>query len=164
VKELLLLRHAKSSWDNLTLADHDRPLNTRGKADAPRMGELLRQHELLPDLITGSTALRALKTAQAVADAAGYEGEITLSRLFFHADPETYLELLQELSDDVSRVLVVGHNPGLEELVELLTGEFVRLPTAALVWLQLPIPSWQALDDDTEATLVQVWRPRELGD
>ena len=76
MKTLLLLRHAKSSWDNSELADHDRPLNGRGRRDAPRMGQLLAQHDLTPDLIVTSAARRAATTAELVALAAEYGGDI----------------------------------------------------------------------------------------
>jgi len=76
MKTLLILRHAKSSWKNPGLADHNRPLNKRGKRDAPRVGRLLRDKNLTPDLILSSTAKRALDTAEAAAESSGYEGEI----------------------------------------------------------------------------------------
>ena len=77
MKTLLVLRHAKSSWNDSALKDHERPLNDRGKRDAPRMGQLLNDHKLTPDLIISSTAKRARKTAKKVADSCGYQGEVT---------------------------------------------------------------------------------------
>ena len=117
MKTLLILRHAKSSWKNTGLADHDRPLTKRGKRDAPRMGRLLRDENLTPDLIVSSTAKRALDTAEAVAEASGYEGEVESRPEFYMAGPEAYLRALRALSDDYECVMVIGHNPGLEELV-----------------------------------------------
>lgn len=122
----------------------------------------MREEGLLPDLIVSSTAVRAQTTARAAASAAGYEGEIVLTRAFFHAAPEEYLEQLQQLPPSVQRVLIVGHNPGLEELVELLCGELTPLPTATLARLALPIDAWEELDEDTAAELLQIWRPRDL--
>ncbi len=162
MKTLLILRHAKSSWKDMTLADHDRPLNRRGKEDAPRMGALLAEEGLVPDVILSSTAKRAQATAEAVADASGFEGEIHYSRDLYHADPESYLYTLRTLPPDYELVMVVGHNPGLEELVDVLTGESLRLPTAALVQVSLPLDDWTALTDETEGELVDIWRPREL--
>jgi phosphohistidine phosphatase len=163
-KTLLILRHAKSSWKESERADHDRPLNKRGKRDAPRIGKLLREVDLIPDLILSSTARRAQKTAEAVAEASGYEGEIQLADELYAAGPEVYLEALQALPEGIDRVLVVGHNPGLEELVEQLTGEAVSLPTAALARVALPAESWQALAKEIEGELVGLWTPRELED
>jgi hypothetical protein len=93
-------------------ADHDRPLNKRGKRDAPPMGELLRNEHLIPEAIISSTAARARATAEAVAKACGYKGEITLNRSLYANGPEAYLVVLHGLSIDSVRVLMVGHNPG----------------------------------------------------
>lgn len=162
MKTLLILRHAKSSWKASGLADHDRPLNKRGKRDAPRVGRLLRDENLAPHLILSSTAKRALDTAEAVAEASSYEGEVEARAEFYMAAPEAYLNTQRGLSDDYECVMVIGHNPGLEELVETLTGEAEPLPTAALVQVELPIQRWRDLSDDTEGKLVNVWRPKEL--
>jgi phosphohistidine phosphatase len=162
MKTLLILRHAKSSWKDASLADHDRPLKKRGKRDAPRMGQLLRQEDLLPDLVVSSTAKRARITAERVMEESGYEGEILLSRDLYAFGAEPYLETLSELPQEYDRVMVVGHNPGMEELIELLTGEYQRFPTAALAQIELPIESWRQIDDDCEGRLVNLWRPKEL--
>jgi phosphohistidine phosphatase len=162
MKSLLVLRHAKSSWDNARLADHDRPLNDRGQKDAPRMGRLLRAEGLVPDLILSSSAERALATAEAVAVAAGYDNEIVITRSLYHADVDTCLELLAELPDEVNRVMLVGHNPTWEMLVESLTGEMELMPTAAAALIELPLASWQDLSESTVGKLVDLWRPREL--
>jgi len=163
MKTLLVLRHAKSSWHHAELADYERPLNQRGQRDAPRMGRLLRVEDLVPDLIITSSANRALSTAEAVAAAGGYEGEIQYTRHFYLADSEDYLERLQQLDDAYERVMIVGHNPGLEHLVALLTGAWETMPTAAVAHLSLPINHWRELDEETGAELVHLWRPKALG-
>jgi phosphohistidine phosphatase len=162
MKTLLILRHAKSSWKKPGLADHDRPLNKRGKRDAPRVGQLIEQEDLVPDLIITSTATRARVTAEVVAENSGYEGEIRPERSFYMGYPEAYLEVLRQLPDEIRTVMVVGHNPGLEELLEELVMEPERLPTAALARVDLPVYSWQELDDEVVGELVNLWRPREL--
>ncbi len=162
MKMLLILRHAKSSWKNPGLADHNRPLNKRGKRDAPRVGRLLRDKNLTPDLILSSTAKRALDTAEAAAESSGYEGEIEPRPELYMADPEAYLRALRSVSDDYQCVMVIGHNPGLEELVETLTSAAEAMPTAALAQVELPIKRWRDLNDETEGKLVNVWRPREV--
>src|SRR5215510_11184128 len=106
MKTLLLLRHAKSSWKYPDLADHDRPLNKRGKLTAPRIGQLLKDENLVPDLILSSTAARAQTTPRKVATASGYAGEIRVTREIYDAGPEAYLALLQTVSDEYMRVLV----------------------------------------------------------
>jgi phosphohistidine phosphatase len=126
VKTLLILRHAKSSWKDLYLADHDRLLNKRGKRDAPRMGQLLLDEGLLPDLIISSTAKRARKTVEGLLEGSGYSLEVQYTRDFYHGYPETFIAILSELDDKYEQVMVVGHNPGLEELLEVLTGDYER--------------------------------------
>jgi phosphohistidine phosphatase len=162
MKELLLVRHAKSSWDNERLSDFERPLNQRGKQDAPRMGRLLRQRELIPDLIISSPAVRALATAEAVGLAAGYEDEIRLVESLYHAGPDSYFEVLREVSDLYHRVMAVGHNPGMEELVEQLAGRWERMPTGTIAYFQLELDRWADIDESAVAKLVDVWRPKEM--
>ena len=162
MKTILILRHAKSSWDNLQLSDHDRPLKKRGKRDAPRMGKLLLDEGLLPQLIISSSAKRALSTAELVANACDYSGEILTTRSFYHADPETYLSYLNKTDNDLQIVMIVGHNPGIEDLVSTFTGHYERMPTAALAQIELLIDSWLQLDSTTPAELVNLWRPKEL--
>lgn len=162
MKTLLILRHAKSSWKDESLPDHDRPLNKRGKEEAPRMGRLIRELDLIPDLIISSTARRAQTTAKLVAEEAGYDGEIILLRDLYAAAPEAYLEALETVGDKFQRVMVVGHNPGLEELVEALTGEYQPMPTAALAQVSLPIEGWSELNDEVEGKLSGFWSPKSL--
>lgn len=162
MKTLLILRHAKSSWDNARLTDHERPLNTRGRRDAPRMGRLLRDEDLVPDLIVTSSAERAYATAELVALSCDYEDDIVVTRDLYHAGAEDYVEFLCELGGDHAVILVVGHNPGLEELVTSLTDEQERIPTAALAQVMLPIERWEELRDDTDGVLQNFWRPKEL--
>ena len=162
MKSLLLLRHAKSSWKNAGLDDHDRPLKKRGRRDAPRMGRLLVAEGLAPGLILTSSALRASETAAAVATACGKSAGLRSFRELYLAEPDDYALLLRELPDSNERVMVVGHNPTLEELLELLTGARETMPTAALALIELPIERWGELALDGSARLVRLWRPREL--
>jgi phosphohistidine phosphatase len=163
VKTLLILRHAKSSWNDSSLDDRNRPLNARGRREAPRMGDVLRGESLIPDLIISSDALRAQATALAVAEAAGYTRDIAFEPAFYLASPEDLLAVLRTRPDaDTRTVLIVGHNPGLEDLIQQLTGERHDLSTATLVHLALPIDAWDALDASTRATLVDIWQPDDL--
>lgn len=163
MKTLLILRHAKSSWGDARLSDHERPLNARGAQDAPTMGRLLRQEELAPDLILSSSARRAVDTAQLVAESCGYEDEIFVLRTLYHGAPEDFMEAVHEHGGEADVILVVGHNPGLEELVEELTGEDEIMPTAALAHVSLAINSWAQLDlDGAQGRLQNLWRPKEM--
>jgi len=162
MKSLLILRHAKSSWKHPELTDHDRPLNKRGKRDAPRMGKILRSEHLIPEAIISSTAARAHVTAEAVAKASGYKGKIVLIHSLYAAGPEAYLKVLHELSDHYKRVLVVGHNPGLEELLEMFTDETQIMPTCTLAHVKFSIDSWIELDFKTKGQLAGIWQSRDL--
>jgi phosphohistidine phosphatase len=163
MKTLLVLRHAKSSWDHTALDDHERPLNTRGQRDGPRMGELVREHRLIPDIIISSDAVRARRTAEAVAKAAHHTGGVLLDPRLYAASPSDIVAVLRETREtNAGTVMIVGHNPGLEELVTLLTGERQDLPTAALAQIGLPIDRWRDLDVSTRGMLLGHWRPKEL--
>lgn len=158
MKSVLILRHAKSSWKHPELADHDRPLNKRGKRDAPRMGELLRNEHLIPEAIISSTAIRARDTAEAVAKGCGYKGEITLNRSLYAAGPEAYLEVLHGMHG----VLVVSHNPGVQELAQMLTGETHLMSTCSLAHIKLHVDRWLDMDYETKGQLGGICRPRDL--
>ena len=162
MKTLLLLRHAKSSWDHPDLVDHDRPLNKRGKRDLPRVGGLLVQAQLVPEHILTSTAVRARKTASGVADASGFTGEICRSEQLYLAAPRQIMALVRNLSDRHQRVMLVGHNPGLESLLAALSGSDRAMPTAALGHIELDISHWSDLQGDVNAELINFWRPRDL--
>lgn len=164
MKTLLILRHAKSSWDDESLDDFDRPLNERGQRDAPRMGRLLRERDLLPELILCSTALRARSTLEKVCEAAGYQGPCELRDDLYLAPAATYVYLLRGVEEPVSRVMVIGHNPGLESLVTELTGATEHMPTAGLAVVELPIDRWLQLRRTTAGRLVHFFRPKMLGD
>jgi phosphohistidine phosphatase len=160
MKTLLIMRHAKSSWGDSSMPDHERPLNARGERDAPRMGKLLRREGMVPQAIVASSAVRAQATARAVAEGMGFEGEIEVDNALYGAAPEGYREVLGKLPDRVDSVLVIGHNPASEELLEHLTGEDEHFPTAAIARVELDIAHWADWSEDTEARLVEMWRPR----
>jgi phosphohistidine phosphatase len=162
MKTLLVLRHAKSSWNDPKLDDHARPLNARGRRDGPRMGELVREYGLIPDIVISSDAVRARLTAEAVTEAARYAGEILLDPHLYVASPADILSLLRTVRENAETVMIIGHNPGLEELVEQLTGERHHLPTAALAHIVLEIDRWRDLKPSTRGTLLGLWRPKEL--
>lgn len=162
MKTLLILRHAKSSWNHPELSDYDRPLNARGKHAAPRMGKHLREQGLIPDRILTSSAKRARKTASKVAKACGYTGKVKKLDTLYETVVGVYYETLQALPEKYERVMVVGHNPTMEQLVSYLTGQIRQMPTAALAHIELPIQRWEALDLNTAGTLVNLWTPKTL--
>ena len=165
MKTLILMRHAKSSWKHPELKDHERGLNKRGKKEAPQMGILLKDNELVPQRILTSTAERSRMTAQAVVEAMHYTGDVSYLDALYMAEPEIYLELLSLMPDEVERILVIGHNPGLEGLLQILSGRVESLPTSAVAYLSLPIRSWKEVRDHEEAgELVALWTPHDVKD
>ncbi|HET98701.1 MAG TPA: histidine phosphatase family protein [Desulfurivibrio alkaliphilus] len=144
MKTLCLLRHAKSSWKEQGLNDFDRPLNKRGKRDAPEMAGRLRERAFFPQLILASPARRARKTAKVFAAALGYpEGKIVWVEEIYHADLAGLVSLLRGIEDGVARVLLVGHNPALTTLAEWLSGERIgNIPTCGLLALNFSLLSW----------------------
>lgn len=162
MKTLLLMRHAKSSWKDSELADHERPLNKRGRADAPRMGQVLCDRELIPQRILCSSALRARQTAEEVVKTTGFQGEIAYLDRLYMAEADEYLAALRELPDTIERVMVIGHNPGLETVLQILSGRIESLPTAVIAHLVLPIRQWAEISTETGGELVEIWRPKEL--
>ncbi|NPV56273.1 MAG: histidine phosphatase family protein [Anaerolineae bacterium] len=162
MKNLLVMRHAKSSWKDNKLADKDRPLNKRGKKDAPMMGKHIRARELLPQLILCSSAERARATAKAVVDKSEYTGEVRYLDDLYLAELDCILEVLHDLPEDLDRVMVIGHNPGLESLVQILSHQVDSLPTAAIAYLAIPIDSWKDLKEDKDSQLVELWLPKDL--
>ena len=156
--EVLLMRHAKSSWKDPKLADHDRPLKKRGRRDAVRMAEFLVEQNLVPDRIVSSSAARARETTDLVASHLGNLTVETLSRLY-HAEADIWRSVLAELPGN-GRTLLVGHNPGIEELLSVITEGDVTVPTAAVAHLRLrPDRLFLSLDG---LELCDVYRPKEI--
>jgi phosphohistidine phosphatase len=142
MKKLLLLRHAKSSWDDAGLADFDRPLNDRGRKAAPLIGDLMRKWQLRPDLIISSPAARARETVKLVLEASGIKTELRYDERIYEATAARLLEVIYGVEDDKQEVMLVGHNPGFENLLERLTTESLRVPTAALALVALGADRW----------------------
>ncbi|MFQ5615670.1 MAG: histidine phosphatase family protein, partial [Anaerolineales bacterium] len=118
---------------------------------------------LVPDLILSSTAKRARRTAELVAEACGYENEIVFTRDLYHGAPDDYIDSLNVIAGDEDVIMVVGHNPGMEELLDVLTGESAYLTTANIAQVALPIDGWRGLDEFMEGRLINLWRPKDLG-
>lgn len=162
MKTLLIMRHAKSSWKDTKLKDRDRPLNKRGKRVAPQMGDLIKEKELIPQRILCSTALRAKQTAEALLTQLDYQGDVEYLDKLYMAEADDCVRILRHQPDEIERILLIGHNPGLESLIPMLTGRIEALPTAAIAYLSLPIKTWNDLKHDVDGELVELWRPKEL--
>ena len=126
------------------------------------MGQLIADEGLKPDVIVSSTAVRAATTAEVVAEECGYDGEIHFMDDLYLAPPSTYLSLLSDLSEEYDSALLVGHNPGISELVFNMCRERVDMPTGALAHAQSGTESWREFGSESGADLVNFWRPREL--
>ncbi len=147
MKQLTLLRHAKSSWKDPALADFDRPLNRRGREDAPRMGDRLREEGVFPDRVVASPALRARMTAEAIVAALGLGAErLSFCEAIYEADLERLMDLVRGLDDTDDHVLLVGHNPGLTDLWNHLSHTAVdNIPTCGVFSLRFSNASWGSL-------------------
>ena len=149
MKDLILVRHAKSSWKDPTLTDHERPLNKRGKRDAPEMGERLARGGCDPDLIVSSSSVRALETARTVAGKLGYpRGGIAVEERLYHASVAELLHVIQGVGDSVGTLMLFGHNPGLTDLANHIgPREIFNMPTCAVLHLRFQADTWSTVGD-----------------
>ncbi|GAB3876899.1 histidine phosphatase family protein [Hymenobacter segetis] len=144
MKTLYLLRHAKSSWSFDELSDQERPLNDRGRDDAPLMGQALAKRRICPDVIVSSPAVRAMSTAVLVAREMQYpHDKIVVESGIYGADVDDFLAILKDLPDSAASALVVGHNPTITETANTLSPSSINeMPTAAVVCLRFECEQW----------------------
>lgn len=167
MKELFIVRHAKSDWGDASLDDHERPLNRRGERDAPRMGKALAERGVRPDVLVSSTAVRAFTTARIIAAEIRYpEAEIRRREELYLPRPDEVLRVLRELDESLGSAMVFGHNPGFHETAWQMTrqsarGELDQFPTCAVAWLKLPIEFWGEIDFGS-GDLVEFLYPKGL--
>jgi phosphohistidine phosphatase len=158
MKELFLLRHAKSSWADPGMADDDRPLNKRGRQAAAAMAGYLSAEGLRPGLILCSSARRTRETLDFISEALGSSIPVHIEPELYLADPATLLERLRHVPDTAGSVLIIGHNPGLHELAAELTAGIRanadaqrlrdKFPTAAFARFRLKLDRWRDLSDE----------------
>jgi len=143
MKTLFLVRHAKSSRDDPSLPDRDRPLDDRGKQDAPKMGKRLAKRDVKPDLLVSSPALRALTTAQLIAEEVGYKRkDIVVDDRLYASNPDDLLAVIRELDKKLDRVMLVGHNPEFTDLAHRLSSEIIDMPTSAVAEISFDTKAW----------------------
>ena len=151
MRTLYLVRHAKSSWQDSSLADHERPLNKRGLRDAPVMGQRLAGKKVRIDSIWSSPARRALETARILARALNYpQKKIVLRDRLYAGTIESFLLEIRSCPDEVKGLLVVGHNPVISDSADLLIGhtldtDIEMIPTCGIVAMEFTLSSWQQL-------------------
>jgi phosphohistidine phosphatase len=163
VKTLFLLRHAKSSRKDQSLPDFERPLNGRGKQAAEKIGRYLKRELIVPELVLSSPAARARETIERVAKAAKWSVEVRFDQRIYEAGGLRLLEVISQIENERKAVLLVGHNPGIEELLMLLAGESKKVPTGALMKLELKSSKWTTAADK-RAKLAWLIKPRKLAD
>lgn len=148
MKKLFLIRHAKSSWDEEGLTDFERPLNKRGKRDAPFMASLLNKEKIKPDLIISSPANRAISTAQIFAEELDYPSEkILIEKIIYLSGIKQLEEIVQSIPDSNKTVLIFGHNPSLTYYANHLGNKFIdNIPTCGIVGLEPGDKSWREVE------------------
>lgn len=162
MKTLLLLRHAKSSWKNPDWQDFERPLNGRGRKAAPAVGRYLRGRKLKPDLILSSPAERTRQTVALFSEAANLEGVLLrYDERIYEATAERLLEVISQTEEVVNVLLLVGHNPGLEDLLLRFTGVARDMPTAALAAITFEAEKWGKVTEQ-KGQLKWLVTPKEL--
>jgi len=152
MKTLFLVRHAKSSKDDPTLPDQERPLNERGMRDAPKMGERLAKRDVEPDLILSSPAVRALTTAQLFARKLDYKlADIVVDERLYASSPDVLLKVIHALGDKPKCVLLFGHNPEISDLAHQLSNRITDMPTCAVAQLEFDVKSWASVGGEAPA-------------
>ena len=154
MRRLMLLRHAKSDWGMPGLRDHDRPLNARGREAAPKMGDYMVRHALVPDLVIASTAKRVAETLDLLRPAFGTQPKVSQEPRVYEAGARSLLGLVKETPRTAHSLLLIGHNPGLSEFASMLiaSGEvearqrlIEKFPTAALAVIDFAFDDWEKL-------------------
>lgn len=161
MKTLLLMRHAKASPSNDSVADFDRPLLDEGRSAAERIGKFLASESVLVDTALSSPAARARETIETVLQAAGIPVDVRYDQRLYESGPLRLIEVISEIEDGRSNALMVGHNPALEELVQILTGETVQLAAGTLAKIDLEGSKWSEIVE-AKGALDRLVRPKEL--
>lgn len=162
MKTLFLLRHAKSIWNDPNLQDFDRPLNGRGRTEAELIRRFIKEQRVSPDLVLSSPAVRARETIETVMKTAKLPAELRYDQRIYEASLPVLIEVISQIEEDKSQVLLVGHNPGMEGLLEILTGCVEQMATGTLAKLDLKADRWsKALEG--QGNLDWLVKPKELG-
>lgn len=164
MKTLYLVRHAKSSWEDSQLRDYDRPLNKRGKKDAPNMGRRLALMRVSVDLLLSSPANRAYTTATIIASAFNYDKKaIETDEAIYHASRTELVEILKAQDQKLNAIMFFGHNPGFTDLANYLTGADIdNIPTCGVAAIQLEISAWKSLNRNTGKLLFFEYPKKEF--
>lgn len=162
MKTLLLMRHAKSDWNQPGLSDHDRPLNDRGRRAAPQMAHKLCESGLQVDIILASSAVRVQETVELLQQHWSPPVEVLTRPALYLASAQQIMAEVQCLHDTWRSALVVAHNPGLAALVSQLANQDLEMPTAAVAVFQFNVDQWSKILTDGAPQMVSLWKPREI--
>ncbi|QDV66126.1 SixA phosphatase family protein [Crateriforma conspicua] len=162
IPRLLLMRHAKSDWSDAGLDDHKRPLNRRGRHDAPRMADWVGQLGDLPDRILCSTATRARQTVDALVDRWDPSVDVIHTDELYLASPAGILGVIADSAGDAETLMVVGHNPGMATLASLLAGRPLEMPTAAIAVYSRSASTWDQIRDGGDVRCIGWMKPKAL--
>jgi len=165
-KQLLVMRHAKSSWKETGQTDYERNLNKRGRRVAPLMGRYADEQGIRPDKIISSSAVRAKETTELFAEGCGGidSDDIRYVKYLYLAPAEEYLDTLERYDgENVNTLMLVGHNPGLESLIYQLGKSHETVPTATMAHFDLGSDNWLSIRKPFKAKLLSLWRPKEIG-
>jgi phosphohistidine phosphatase len=160
IKKLYIIRHAKSDKSDDTLKDFDRPLNKRGLKNSPFMGSLLKNKNINPDLILSSPALRALTTAEIIANRVEYKKEIETNKSIYTDSYSTLEKIIHEIDDNNNTVFFIGHNPGVSALINHLCQTNLDIPTCAVVEIAFDTNSWEKISKKN-STLISYEYPKK---
>ncbi len=165
MKILYLVRHAKSSWDNPGLDDIDRPLNKRGKSDAPEMGDRLKKRGIIPSIIISSPAKRAFTTAKKIARKIDFPREhIKIIKEIYEGSSGDLMQIIKSIPGDPGSIMLFGHNPGITEFANVLCGvNIYNIPTCGIVSIQFDAGEWNRIND-RKGTLVFFDYPKKSPD
>lgn len=152
------MRHAKSSWKTEAISDKERPLNKRGRLAAKQMADFLIARDLVPSLVLSSTAVRAEMTSRLLLES--FTSELQFFDSLYLAPPQSYFEIIASNAQSHQNVMCIGHNPGMEELVTMLSGEYEFMSTAAIAMFTVN-GEWDRLDREG-CELAAVFRPKEI--
>ena len=144
MKKLFIIRHAKSSWDSDAKSDFDRPLNKRGKRDAPLMGEVLKELAVMPDLILSSSAKRTTMTALILSEKIAYDKEIVFKDNLYLASDSEIFDIIKRVDDKADSLFIIAHNPGVTNFINRFSDDYLsNLPTTGVFAIEFDVDSWK---------------------
>jgi len=143
MKNIIFVRHAKSSWESFSIPDHDRPLNARGKRDATNMGKKLKELGIIPEIILSSSAKRAKKTAKKIASELNIEN-ILIEEELYHAPPIIFMQIISKITEQYKNVMIVAHNPAMTDIINNFTNDSIfNVPTTGIFSVKFNVNNWQ---------------------